>query len=404
MRHARSALRLSLFLSFALVAVSCRGFFDSTTSPLGGGHGPSFTFGSAGGVYTMTNAAGGNAIVAFSHGGNHGSDSTLTPLGSFPTGGAGTGGAIDPLRSQNSLILDPRHRFLFAVDAGSNEITSFRVNSDATLTLADHVASGGNLPVSLAFSSGLLYVLNAGDNRIEAFRVGTNGSLDSLGGTSLAPGAAGASTIGVSGDGRSVIVTERDANRLELLGVRRNGTLESPTVTPSSGAVPFGFATTATGAVVVTEAQGALPDGAVSSYRVASGRNLLAGFGGGGGGGTDSLKAITASLDAGGLATCWVVAARTGTAYVVNSGSAAIATVRVSGAGALTRIDATAIQFPAASAPIDLDLATGDRLLYVLEAGTGDIAVIDSRGGTPQLLNAVPAGAGASGMQGLAAW
>lgn len=401
MRHARPALRLLSLIALAIVSGSCRGVFDRTTTPSGippGGHSPFSGIGSTGGVYTMTNATGGNAIVAFARG----ADSTLTPLGTFPTGGSGTDGAIDPLQSENSLILDPAHRFLFAVDAGSDEVTSFLVNPDATLTLADHVSSGGDMPVSLAFSNGLLFVLNAGDNRIEGFRVGANGALDSLGGTSLAAGASGASTIGFTSDGRFLVVTERTANRLEVLAVRPNGTLAPPVVTQSSGATPFGFTSTVSGFLLVTEAQGAAPNGAVSSYRLA-GRNLLAGFGGGGGTG-DSLQVVSASVDAGGLATCWIVVTRSGLAYVVNSGSAAIATMRVSGSGRLTRVDPVAVQLPPASAPIDLDLASNDRLLYVLEAGTGDIAVIDVRSVTPRLLTEVSAGTGASGMQGLAAW
>ncbi len=399
MRHARSAPGFTLFLvALALLSGSCRGLLDPTTSsrPFGGGGFPGS--GGRGGVYTMTNATSGNAIVAFARS----ADSTLTPLGTFPTGGTGTGGAIDPLQSQNSLLLDPSHRFLFAVDAGSDEVTSFRVNSDATLSLASHVSSGGDMPVSLAFSGGLLFVLNAGDGRVEGFHVNSDGSLDSLGGTSLAAGAAGASTIAFSSNGQWLIVTERAANRLELLAVRRNGTLVAPIVAPSSGAAPFAVTTTPSGLVVVTEVQGAAPDGAVSTYRIAGGRaNLVAGMGGGS---TGALDVITASLDAGGTATCWVVVSRTGTAYVVNSGSNAIATMRVSGSGRLTLLDATAVQLPVGSAPTDVALSSDERRLFVLEAGTGSIAVIDVSRGTPVLLTEVAAGTGASGMQGLAAF
>src|SRR5260221_11964539 len=42
----------------------------------------------AGAVYTMTNAPNGNAVLVF----NQAADGTLTPGGTFPTGGLGTGG------------------------------------------------------------------------------------------------------------------------------------------------------------------------------------------------------------------------------------------------------------------------------------------------------------------------
>src|SRR5918999_1056071 len=83
----------------------------------------------SGAVFAMTNQPTGNAIVAFSRA----SDGTLTPAGVFPTGGLGSGGGPDPLRSQGSLILSgdepgarvggQGHQLLFAVNAGSNEIS-----------------------------------------------------------------------------------------------------------------------------------------------------------------------------------------------------------------------------------------------------------------------------------------
>jgi hypothetical protein len=50
----------------------------------------------AGAVYTSSNAAAGNSIIAFSRA----ADGSLTPLASYPTGGRGVGGAVDPLASQ----------------------------------------------------------------------------------------------------------------------------------------------------------------------------------------------------------------------------------------------------------------------------------------------------------------
>ncbi len=192
-----------------------------------------------GAVYTSTNGASANAILAF----RRAEDGALTPIGSFPTGGRGTGGAVDPLASQYAVILSADHHLLFTVNAGSNDITSYRVGDDGGLVLADRRSAGGTLPVSLAGRGGLLYVLNAGDNTVTGLRVNAEGKLIAIpqGSRALASGASGASTIHFSADGRSLIVTERTANRLETLAVEASGRLDVPVVTASSGAVPFGF-------------------------------------------------------------------------------------------------------------------------------------------------------------------
>jgi hypothetical protein len=45
---------------------------------------------SPGAVYTLANSPGGNAVIAF----NRAADSTLTPQGTFATGGSGTGSGL----------------------------------------------------------------------------------------------------------------------------------------------------------------------------------------------------------------------------------------------------------------------------------------------------------------------
>ena len=344
-----------------------------------------------GAVYTSTNGASANAILAF----RRAEDGALTAIGSFPTGGRGTGGAVDPLASQYAVILSADHRLLFTVNAGTNDVTSFRVGDDGSLTLADRQSAGGTLPVSLASRDGLLYVLDAGDNTVTGLRVNPQGKLIAIpqGSRSLAAGAAGASTIHFSADGQSVIVTERAANRLETLAVEPNGRLGAPVVTASSGAVPFGFDVTDGGVAVVSEAGGTqttAPNSAVSSYT---------------GGGSGGLTLITGSIDAGGRAACWVAVTADGTAFVANSASDAIASVRVNGTGSLSLLDASAATTPAGATPIDIDLSTGDRFLYALEAGSGDIGVFAVNGASLTAGTAVPTGvAGASGLQGIAAY
>lgn len=348
----------------------------------------------SGGVYTMTNATSGNSVVALSRD----ADGSLSPVGEFATGGLGTGGTVDPLKSQYSILLDDGkdghgHRTLFVVNAGSNDVSAFQVADDASLDLVSRVASGGTLPVSLAINRNLLYVLNAGDNSVSGFRVTGKGSLIPIPNStrSLSAGAAGASTIHFSADGGFLIVTELDANRLETFAVQPNGRLGDPVVTPSNGAGAFGFDVTPSNIPIVSEVAGAAPDGAVSSYAITP---------------TGALSVITGSLDAGGMAACWVLLTADGQiGFVVNSASNAIASIGVADDGSLTLLNAQAASTGTGTVPIDLDLAAGDRFLYVLEGGSGNIAAFEvGAGGTLSALPVAPAGAAASGLQGMAAF
>jgi 6-phosphogluconolactonase len=190
-------------------------------------------------------------------------------------------------------------------------------------------------------------------------------------------------------------VTEIEANRLETLAVRENGRLGPPVVTPSSGAMPFGFDVTKSGVAVISEAGGTpatAPNGTVSSYQV--------GAGGG-------LHVETDALNAGGRAACWVVATENGRfAFVANSASNAIASVRIRDDGSLRLLDATAGTSPPGAAPLDIDLSDGDGYLYALEGGSGKIAVfaVGARGSL-SARTAVPTGrGGSSGLQGIAAY
>jgi 6-phosphogluconolactonase (cycloisomerase 2 family) len=103
----------------------------------------------SGAVYVLTNQVS-NAVAAF----DRAPDGTLTAAGTFSTGGAGNPVAqpgdppTDPLASQGALILSNDKKFLFAVNAGSNEISVLSIGKDA-LTLVDKVSSGGVRPISL---------------------------------------------------------------------------------------------------------------------------------------------------------------------------------------------------------------------------------------------------------------
>ena len=338
-----------------------------------------------GAVYTLTNAAGGNGVVAFHRAAN----GSLTPLGTFATGGNGVGGTLDPLTSQFAVVLNETHDALFAVDAGSDDITSFKVGAEGALTLASRVPSGGTRPNSIAVHGSLVYVLNSGDNTVSGFRIVGGAQLVAVPHSTraLAQGANGAAAIRFTLDGERLVVAERVSNRLEVFAVRDDGRLGDPVVTPGNGGASFGFDITARNQPIVSETQGSL-----TSYALGTNR---------------TLSPITASISTGGNAPCWVTITSDGRfAYTTNSASGTLAGFAVDEAGHLTRLtpDAPTGESGAGAVPLDLD-HVGNRFLYTLEAGTGTIGTFAiNADGTLAAQPDVPAGAPSSGMQGLAAF
>lgn len=118
----------------------------------------------AGAVYAGTNNNGpaGNWVVGF----GRRSDGTLVPLDVYETGGTGRASASSTPPRLNSLISEDsiiavNDRFVLVVNAGSNDVTSFRINGDYSLSRVDVEASGGTAPISLAHRNGVVYVANA---------------------------------------------------------------------------------------------------------------------------------------------------------------------------------------------------------------------------------------------------
>jgi len=118
-----------------------------------------------GAVYAGTNDGQKNGLVAY----GSKSDGTLAYIGAYLSGGAGgrlnTGGPVDPLISAHS-VLNVDNRFVLQVNAGSNTISSFRVNKDFSLTLIDVVPSDGFGPDTIAELDGVVYVANVDNDGV----------------------------------------------------------------------------------------------------------------------------------------------------------------------------------------------------------------------------------------------
>src|SRR5919202_1897930 len=161
-------------------------------------------------VYTQTNSAAGNAVQVLARG----DDGRLAPAGSFATAGLG---------SQGAVALSENGRVLLAVDAGSNDVASFRVERGG-LQLVGRVPSRGAFPVSVAVHGRDAYVLNAGGvANVAAFRLSRNGVLTPrFGGRApLSALGAGAAQVAVAPDGNALVVTEKATSQLETFPLRR---------------------------------------------------------------------------------------------------------------------------------------------------------------------------------------
>jgi 6-phosphogluconolactonase len=298
-------------------------------------------------VYVQTNDAERNEVIAFDRSG----DGRLSPLGTYETGGRGTG--KPHLASQSSVVLSDDGSWLLVANAGSDELSLFAVEPDG-LRLADRVASGGSAPTSVAVRGALVYALNNGTPNISAFTLGQalsplDGSARTLGGD------ADPAQISFSPDGRMLVVTERGTNSISTFTVDERGFAGGPETIPSLGATPYGF-DFADGAVVVTEAFGGeIGEAAASSYSLA---------------GQGRLEPVSASVADTRSEVCWAAATQDGRfVYVTNFGDGTISSYAVAPGGDLELHEAVAASTRLGEPGIrDEALSRDGRFLYAIDA------------------------------------
>ncbi len=330
-----------------------------------------------GAVYVLSNQPAGNAVIAY----DRAPDGTLTPAGSYPTGGTGTGAGLG---SQDAVLLDEQARHLYAVNAGSDTVSSFDVTRDG-LRLKSVVTSGGDQPVSIGVRGGLLYVLNAGGTgNISGFSV-RNGHLKPLADSTraLSGDATAPAQVSITPDGTSVVVTERATSLIDVYRLGRDGRATLRAAVPSSGATPFGFDFTPNGRLAVSEAG----PSAASTYAVQR----------------DGLRTISASVGNTEAAACWLVVTDNGRfAYTGNGGgSQSISGYGVGHDGSLSLLTPDGRTGVAAAGVSDLALSRGSAYLYA-RLGDGTVGAYEvQRDGT---LTGLPVGPGLpTGAAGIAA-
>jgi hypothetical protein len=302
-------------------------------------------------VFVQTDGVAGNAIAAYDRLG----DGTLRAAGVYATGGNGlalTGSVVDHLASQSGLTRNGSD--LFAVNAGSDTITSFAVVGDR-LVRRQVVASRGEAPVSVTAHDHRVFVLNArgggsiqGYLDVAGYLVAVPSWHRDLG---LDPNATPEFThtpaeIAFTPDGSKLVIsTKGNTSAFDVFqaGFRLSAT---PVVTTLPGAVPFGFQFDAADHLVASEAA----TNSVATFRVEPDGQLTA-------------LAVAATGQA---ATCWIVVDGA-YVYASNAGSGTLSGYRLGAGGTLTSIGQTSTD----AGTVDAAVSADRRFLYVQTGAAG---------------------------------
>ena len=302
--------------------------------------------GPAGAIYTIDNAASNNVLYY-----GRAADGSIMFVSSYATQGAGTGGA---LASQGAVMLTQDGRFLLVVNAGSNEISVFKVQNNG-LNFVSKVSSHGSMPISLTINDkNWVYVLDAGGSgNIAGFMLSNSGTLTYLAGSNQPLSGMPSPSpeqIGFNPQGNVLVVAEKGTNIIDTYTVGPDGIAEDPVTHASNGMGPYGFAFTDKDKLVISEAA----TNTLSSYVVSDQGNL---------------RTISGAMPTFGLAPCWVAINEKGTfAYTSNAHGGTISTFSISDTGALNLVSSIAAKTNIPT--LDLAFSKHSQFLYTLNGGS----------------------------------
>lgn len=344
----RSALRTLTVTVAAAASVAGAAGFTAPVHAGEQGQGPAPHGNGGMNVYVQSNAADGNAVLAFRSDGSE--------IGAFATGGSGSGAGLG---SQGAVTASADGDHLFAVNQGSATVSAFAVRPDGRLRLLDSAETGEN-PVSVATRGSGVYVV--GGDTVTAFRL-LGDRLATRGSRPLSSQGSNPAQIGVVPGGRALIVTERNTNTIDVLPLDAFGRPGPATATAATGVTPFGFAFGRGGVAVVSNASAGEAGGStVTGYEVEHNR----------------VRNTTPAIPTGQSAACWVAVDETGRyAYVANAGSGTMSSLAVQPDGSLKLIDGAAAT--PGGAPIDAEV--GGSVLWVLDSSQGHVSAIPLKDG-----------------------
>lgn len=308
-------------------------------------------------VYTLSNEADANRVIVYTRG----SDGSLVPSSAYATGGKGSAGGLG---SQGALVFDDASDRFFAVNAGNDTISMLALESDGSLAMRAVAPSGGVRPISITVRGDVAYVVNAGNAttpaNISGFRIAAT-ALTPIAGSSQPLSAAqpAPAQIEFSPDGKLLVVTEKGTNMIGTYALT-DDVAQPASFHPSAGQTPFGFAWSASGHLIVSEAFGGGAGlGATTSYALAA---------------TGDLTPKSNSVKTAQSAPCWV-AITGGHAYVTNTGSNTVTSFTVAADGSLTLDQTSGVAATTSMTPIDVDASDDGEFLYVLDAGADAIGI-----------------------------
>jgi 6-phosphogluconolactonase (cycloisomerase 2 family) len=327
----------------------------------------------------MNNSTAGNAVLAF----QPQSDGSLLQVGTYPTGGTGTGGGLG---NQAGLAFSDDQKLLFVVNAGSNDFSVFQITATG-LTLASRTPSGGFRPISISERNGIAYVLNLtsratppGVDSISGFQVDSTGAVTPIANSTRPLSTTSSTTaaqVAISPDSKVVLVTERGTATIDAYPLDANGVAAAkPVLNPSSGAIPFGFQYLDATHVLVSE-EGT--DGA-SSYTVSQ---------------QGTLTPISRSIPTSQAAVCWLaITPNLQFAYTGNTSGASVSGFSIASDASLKLLVPTGLSASTAGGALDLTASSDSKYLYVvLNNGSLETFRINSDGSLTQVQTLTSLGA-----------
>jgi 6-phosphogluconolactonase (cycloisomerase 2 family) len=300
-------------------------------------------------------------------------------------------------------------RLVFAVNAGSDSITSFREKRNGRLKRVDVESSRGDFPNSITVHGRVLYVLNSHSDSIAGFRFSKSGEIKRIvnsvrnlaqvqSNQTLSP-----RQIGFDRTGNVLAVTRLSPlpGSIDTFVLNAKHRPGQAVANAPSAPLPFGFAFDRYNNLVMSQVT-APPELAMNGTTATYDLNTQ----------TGQLTPIE-TLSSDGVAPCWVVITRDGRyAFVVNTGggapAATVARYGLTPAGDLTLLGLTGENNANGDefARTDEVLSRNGRYLFVLKPGimaaNSQIDIYRQGGGNLTLVGSTPAN-GPAGMSGLAA-
>ena len=304
-------------------------------------------------LFTLSNQAAENKLLVY----NRLSNGSLNYDTSYSLFGKGTGALLG---SANPLTTSTDGNWLFAVNAGSNSISSIDIRGSFPI-IKDTIGTHGIKPVSIAVFSNLVYVLNQGGNgSICGFTYDGNGSLNYIPNSflQLGSGPVNPAQISFNNDGTSLIVTEKDSSNIDLIKLNNNGSVAGIQKFASFSSKPYGFVRNNNNYIFCSEA--------LQNYFTVYKIN------------TNSIDLVSTPISTTQTGACWVgLLPNQQFAYMLLAGTNCLTGFDVTSPSSPRLLNADGNSGSTGSHPIEIVASKNSKLIYVLCSGTNSINVFN---------------------------